>query len=180
MRFRFARSLALVMTLATPAVAFAQGRPGKGAAMAGKRAEVLEKIRAVRAARIVEVLNLDEATATRLFAILNRYDDQILPLKQEIGQSRRELRALMASGKLDDATGNRLVDKIFADRAQIARLEDQRNAEVRKMLPVRQFATLVVALPEIEREIEHQIRKAVERRRGGGGGGGAGESDDFE
>ena len=179
MRLRFARSIALVLAisvLAVPGLAAAQGQPRKAAAVAGKRAKVVEKIRAVRAARLIEVLNLDEASATRLFAAINRFDDQILPLKQEIGQARRELRGFIDAGKLDDATGNRLVEKIFAARSQINKLEEQRFAEVRKVLSVRQFATLVVALPEIERDIERQIRKAVARRVGPGDAGG----DDFE
>ncbi len=172
---RLVCSLVLMIALACPTVALAQQGQRGGAGGAGKRAKVIEKIRAVRAARLVEVLNLDEASATKLFAAINRYDDQILPLKVEIGQSRRQIRALIESGKFDDATGNKLVDKIFAARSQIAKLEEQRNAEVRKLLSVRQFAMLVVALPEIERDIERQVRKAVDRRRGMGDGG-----DDFE
>jgi Spy/CpxP family protein refolding chaperone len=167
---RFVCSLLVVLFLGS-STAFAQQPPAQA-----KRARVIEKIRALRAARIVEVLNLDEATATKLFAVLNRYDDQIFPLKAQVGQTRRELRALIDAGKLDDATGNKLIDKILAARMQIAKLEDQRSAEVRKLLTVRQFATLVVALPEIERDIERQIRQAVERRRRGA----LGSDDDFE
>ena len=64
-----------------------------------------------------------------------------------------------------------------AARTQITKIEDQRAAEVRKVLTVRQFATLVIVLPEIERDLEMRIRKALDRRGGGGALGGDG---DFE
>jgi Spy/CpxP family protein refolding chaperone len=176
MRLRLVRSVVLLLALAAPSlalpgVAFAQAGPGKPkpAAAEGKRSRVLEKIRAVRAARIIEALNLDEATATRLFAVLNRYDDQIMALKREVAQLRRNLRALLDAGKLDEAAAKQAIDRMLAARTQIAKIEDERAAEVRKVLTVRQFATLVLVLPEIERDIEMRIRKALDRRAGGGG-----------
>jgi Spy/CpxP family protein refolding chaperone len=179
LRFAFFRPVALVLALAAtslalPELASAQPKP----AAAGKRAKVLEKIRAVRAARIIEVLNLDEATATRLFAVLDRFDDQILGLKREAAQGRRELRILLDAGKLDEAAATKQIDRILAARTQIAKVEEQRSAEVRKVLTVRQYAALVIALPEIERDIEMRIRRAIERR--GGGAPGADAGDDFE
>src|SRR2546423_693839 len=44
------------------------------------RKEVLERMRALRAWRIVDELKLDEATSARLFPILAKYDDQELAL----------------------------------------------------------------------------------------------------
>jgi Spy/CpxP family protein refolding chaperone len=166
--------LVLALAVAAPQVAFAQGKPAAPAA-GGKRARVLEKIRAVRAARIIEALNLDETTATRLFAVLDKYDDQILTLKREVADARRQLRTLLDGGKLDEAAANRQIDRIVGARAEIARLEGQRAADVRKVLSVRQFGALVIALPEIERDIEQRIRRALDRR-----GGGAGDAGDFE
>src|SRR5512132_3871704 len=112
MRLRCIRSVALVLALAAPSLALpevasaqvaAPGKPQKPAP-ANKRARVMERIRAVRAARIIQALNLDEATATRLFAVLDRYDDQILVLKREVAQRRRQLRDLLDASKLDEAT----------------------------------------------------------------------------
>ena len=154
----------LLMLLA-PALAEARRKGGAGDG-SGKRAKVMERVRAVRAARIVEVLDLDEAGAGRLFTVLGKYDDLILPLKVEVGQARREIKQLIDSGKWDDAAAGKLIERILAARAQIARLEEQRSAEVRKVLTTRQFAILVVELPEIERDIERQIRKAAGRRGG--------------
>jgi Spy/CpxP family protein refolding chaperone len=170
MRLRSIPSFALVLALAVPSLALpevAAAQKGPRPAAVNKRARVLDKIRAVRAARIIEALNLDEATATRLFAVLDRFDDQILVLKREIAQLRRELRAQLDAGKLDEADATQRVNRLLAARNEIAKIEDQRAAEVRKVLNVRQFATLVIVLPEIERDIEMRIRKALDRRGGG-------------
>jgi Spy/CpxP family protein refolding chaperone len=158
--------LALVLVAGAPTAAFAD--KGRDKDKQGKRAQVLERIRTVRAARLVEILNLDQPTATRLFAVIDRFDDQILPLKMEMGQTRRELRKVIDAATFDEAVATRLIDRLTAARAQIAKLEDQRAAEVRKVLTVKQYATLVVVLPEVERQIEKAIRKAASRRGGGG------------
>jgi Spy/CpxP family protein refolding chaperone len=163
MRILCSLALLLVLVAGAPTAAFADKDKDK----LGKRAQVLERIRTVRAARIVEILNLDQPTATKLFAVLDRFDDQILPLKMEMGQTRRELRKVIDAATFDEAAATKLIDRLTAARAQIAKLEDQRAAEVRKVLTVKQYATLVVVLPEVERQIEKEIRKAASRRFGG-------------
>ncbi len=195
---RWPRTLVLVLALAAPAAAVtfaelpraaAQTRPAQAAepgaparptragkspgkpAGGGKRAKVLEKIRAMRAARLAEVLALDTATAARMFAVLDRYDALVLPLKAQIGQARRELKQMIHSGTFDDARANALIDQIQASRAQIAKLEDQRNLEFRKVLTPRQVAVLMVTLPEIDHFIERQIRRAAAGKWGEGDGG---------
>jgi Spy/CpxP family protein refolding chaperone len=185
LRFAFVRSVALVLALGAPSLALPQvasAQPAAGKAQkpvpAGKRARVLEKIRAVRAARIIQALDLDEASATRLFAVLDRYDDRILVLKREIARLRGQLRGLLDAGKLDEAAAKSTLDRMLAARAEIAKIESERAVEVRKVLSVRQFAQLVLVLPEIERDLEMRIRNVLDRR--GGGGSRAGAGGDFE
>ena len=155
--------MVLVLAFASPTAALAKGPKDKQQ----KREKVREKIKQMRSARLIELLDLDDATANKLFTVLNKYDDLLLPLRQEIGEARRELKQMVESGKIDDAVVNALVDKIFAARAKIARLEDERLADVRKILTPRQLALVVVYLPEIDRQIEQQIRKALKGKRGG-------------
>ena len=161
-------SSVLVALVAGSGAGYAQGRPG---AAGGKRAAVVEKIREVRKQRIAQVLGLDDATAKKLWVVMDRYDDQILPLRAEIGQARRALKQSLESGTYDEKQGAELIDRMTAARKKIVELEDQRQAEARKVLTPRQFAMLVVALPEIDRALEKEIRKAIQRRGGGGAGG---------
>lgn len=148
-----------------------------------RRAKVRERVRALRAAKLIEWLELDERIAAKLFPILNKYDDQIEPLLIDNGKARRELREMAESGKVDDAKVNKLIDRILANRAKIQQLEADRLREARKMLTPIQAAKLVVVLPEIDRLIEREIRKAAKKRGGRGrrrgGGAGAGAEPDF-
>src|SRR5882724_11190230 len=52
------------------------GGGGGGPATAERREQVKKKIRAMRAFTLTEELALDEATASRLFPVLARYDDE--------------------------------------------------------------------------------------------------------
>src|SRR6266436_154732 len=54
--------------------------PGDGRTPDQLRNEVLERMRALRAWRIVDALKLDEATSARLFPILSKYDDRQMVL----------------------------------------------------------------------------------------------------
>jgi Spy/CpxP family protein refolding chaperone len=163
--------LTVALALASPTAALAKGPKDKAA----KREKVREKIKQMRAARLIELLDLDDATANKLFAVIDQYDDLILPLRKKVGEARRELKRMIDSGTLDDAVVNRLVDTIFAARAEIQKLESQRLADVRKILTPRQVALVVVYLPEIDRLIEQEIRKALRGKRGPGLGAGGGD-----
>ena len=147
------------------------------------REKVRERIRTFRAAKLIELLDLDEKTAAKLFPILNRYDDQMGPIIKDSGEARREIRQQIKSGKADDAKLNKLIDRVLANREKIQKLDVDRFKEVRKVLTPVQAAKASVALPEIDRMIQREIRKAV-RGRGKGGrggpGGGPGDDDDFK
>jgi Spy/CpxP family protein refolding chaperone len=146
--------------------AAAKGKQGadKREKGADKREKVREKVREFRNNRLTELLGLDQATATKLFAVLNKYDDLFLPLRIDLGLARRELRRMVESGQIDEARANTLMDTIVAKKTAIETLERERFAEVRKVLPARDAARVMVVLPEIERAIENEIRKALKKR----------------
>lgn len=183
------RHLVLIMTLVlggalamSPAHA-KKPRPGAGAndkdkdKGEAKRAKLREKVRQMRNARIAAVLDLDEATSAKLFAVFDRYDELIFPLKAEVGKARREVRRLLDDGTSDDAQLNKLFDRIEAARIELERLQHELIVEIRKVLTPRQVAALIVALPEIERDIEKEIRTAAKAAGKGKGGKGAGPGD---
>jgi hypothetical protein len=149
------RKLWIVFVLgltATPALA------QKGA---GVREEIKEKIRAMRIARLITVMNLDESETARLTPILDRTYDQIGAIGRDSGQIRRELRQLINAQQRDDGRMNGLIDRLVANKAKIEELENQMIGEVRKVLTPTQVARMVVVLPEINHEIQQQIRNAV-------------------
>jgi len=123
------------------------------------RKEVLERMRALRAWRIVEELKLDETTSARLFPILAKYDDQELTLADERRDIAQEIRTLLAAPHPDDAKLTAAINRMLANRTKKHALRDERLKELRKVLSPVQQAKLVLLLPRLEREFAHFIRE---------------------
>lgn len=122
------------------------------------RKEVLERMHALRAWRIVEELKLDEAASARLFPILAKYDEQEMALATERRDITRELNALLAAPNPDDARVTAAVNRLLANRSKRHAFKDERLRELRKVLTPVQQAKLVLLLPRLEREFAHFIQ----------------------
>ena len=128
------------------------------------RKEVLERMRALRAWRIVEELKLDETASARLFPILAKYDEQELALAAERRDIARELRALLAAPHPDDTKLSAAIERMLANRVKRHALKDERIKELRKVLTPVQQAKLVLLLPQLEREFAQFIREVAGQR----------------
>ena len=157
--------------VAAAAPASAQGpHRGPAAAPAGGdkrssdqlRKEVLERMRALRAWRIVDELKLDESASARLFPILAKYDEQELKLSDERRDIAREIKTLLAAPKPDDAKLNAALDRMLANRKKRIASKDERIKEMRKVLTPVQQAKLVLLLPRLEREFARSIQDVAE------------------
>jgi Spy/CpxP family protein refolding chaperone len=158
----FLAGLLLAMSLALPVAAHAEPGGGGGREM---REKVREKVKAYRIARLIEILNLDEKEATRLMPLVNKAYDEIAAVTKETADTRRELQDLMGAGTADDARMNTLIDKMLANRGKIERIEEDLIRDARKVLSANQVAKLVITLPEINHEIQQQIRRAARGER---------------
>jgi hypothetical protein len=151
-----------------------------------RREQIKKKIRAMRAYTLTEELALDEQTAGRLFPVLARYDDETDRLLEKRIEVQRRLRRVDASREprsdptADPRSIERLIDEAIAVQHSFRDLEDRRIAELRKILTPAQAAKLLVALPELERKIQNQLRRAIVQHRPGAGRrpGAAGADDD--
>ncbi len=126
-----------------------------------KREKVRERIRAMRAWKLTEALDLDEAGAAKLFPVLGRYDERFEALVQENAAIHRQMRLSLEAGRTAEL--NALIDRAVAMRARLWKLEEERFAAVRKVLSPERAATLLVVLPEIDRRIHRQVVKAMRR-----------------
>ena len=170
---RLIASVLMGTAVAAAAPASAQGpHRGPAAAPAGGdkrssdqlRKEVLERMRALRAWRIVEELKLDETASARLFPILAKYDEQELALAAERRDIAQELRGLLAAPRPDDAKLTAAIERMLANRVKRHALKDERIKELRKVLTPVQQAKLVLLLPRLEREFAQFIREVAGQR----------------
>jgi hypothetical protein len=154
-----ARYLVIVMLVALAGGASAQpGGPG-GASRETKVERVKKRVRALRAYTLTEELGLDPAAAARLFPVLARYDEAFDRLLAARGALTKALDA--ADGVTDPKALDKQIDQLLANQRALWDLEDQRIAELRKLLAPAQIARVLIVLPALERRIQNQLRKAA-------------------
>ena len=125
------------------------------------RKQVGERIRVMRIARLTEALGLDEATAQRFFPILNKYDQKLQPIHQMQADLTRELAQETQSPRPNEQKINAAIEELLRLRQQAQAIELERIRDVRRVLTPVQQARLVLALPQIERQLWRQVRRAM-------------------
>jgi Spy/CpxP family protein refolding chaperone len=127
------------------------------------RKEVTERMRALRAFKIVDELKLDETASARLFPILAKYDERQMALAAERREVARELKAELDSPHPDDARIAKHIDRLLANRARRHALQDEQLKELRKVLTPVQQGKLALLLPRLERDFARWIREVTEK-----------------
>jgi hypothetical protein len=125
-----------------------------------KKAKLKKRLRTMRAVFLIDELELDEQTASKLMPILNKYDDEFARLAKE---------ALDLRARLDTAEDGELdavIDDLVANQRARWDLDEKRFEEVRKVLTRRQAARILVVLPEIDRRLLEGARKAMKAPKG--------------
>jgi hypothetical protein len=129
---------------------------------ANRREKIKERIRALRAYTLTAELQLDEQTAGKLFPTLAKYDGEFDKLLQQRMDIQRRLEA--AGDLKDPKETDKLIDEAVANQRALWDTEDKRLAQLRKILTPAQVARVLVVLPAMERKIQNQLRKAVQRQ----------------
>jgi Spy/CpxP family protein refolding chaperone len=132
-------------------------------------ARVREQWRMMRMWKLTEALSLDEATGSKLFPLLNKYDDQEDAVHRDMRDADQALRAALNSGK-DTRKLTELVDRMIKNQDRIGQIRMERIREARKLLSPVQQAKLALLMPRIERHFQRMIEKVM-RGRGPGGPG---------
>jgi len=136
---------------------------------AHRRDQIKRKIQALRAATLTSELGLDDRALARVLPVLAKFDNVTEALVRERIEIHRHLRT---AGGAKPRDVDRLIDKAIANQKSFWRLEEQRLAELRRILTPKQTARLLIVLPRFERRIQNQLRRALAngaRRRQGTG-----------
>ena len=148
-----------------PPAAAAPAAPADKRSPEQLRKEVVERMRALRAWRIVDELKLDETTSAKLFPVLAKYDEQELAFAAERREIAQEIRGLLAAPQPDNAKLTAAINRMIANRSKRQTSRDERIRDVRKVLTPVQQAKLVLLLPRLEREFAHFIRDVADGNR---------------
>ena len=169
-------ALALLLAVAASSVASAQparpqtAGPAPAAGAMTKRERIKKRIQALRAYMLIDELGVDDQQSAKLLGVFSRYDDDFEKLLTARADLMRRLAAV--TEKDAKADSDKLIDDMIANERAVRDVETRRLADLRKMLTPAQTAHLIVALPQLERKIQNQLRRAI--MAGGGGAAAAG------
>lgn len=160
------RILLLLAILLSSIPAIAQPARGGQPARADRREKIKQRVRALRAYTLIEQLDLDEATAAKLFPVLAKYDDEF----DKLLAARAEIqRRLAGAGAISDPKQvDKIVDEAVANQKALWSTEEARLAQLRKILTPAQTARVLVVLPAMERKIQNQLKRAAKKPAGRG------------
>jgi Spy/CpxP family protein refolding chaperone len=139
----------------------------------GERREEMEKrMRLMMVVGIAENLNLSETDAIRLADKIKVFEDQRKPLREQMHDSMKVLRAAAdgdqaALGKVDQATAT-----VFDTRAQLAAVDKQMFLTVSKDLTPQKRAQLAVFLAKFMQHAQGMKHEGMGGGEGFGGRGG--------
>lgn len=162
---RFAVSLvAAALFAAVPAAARPGDEPGRlsPAQRAQVKAEVQQKVRTYVTVELSSRLGLDDARALKLAAAVDAHMDRKQAARQALRAEHEKLEDLLGKGADDKALAAQIA--VVSQRASAMDLHDELLADCRKFLSVKEQAKLVLAVPDVMRDVGKMAR-------GGKGGG---------
>ncbi|MBI5569731.1 MAG: hypothetical protein HY914_07285 [Desulfomonile tiedjei] len=118
-----------------------------------------ERLEIVTMWKLMEALDLDKATADRIFEIRRKFVTQRDTLEKEVRQDIETLRDKIRQepGKTDDAELSRLLKSVREKRKKLHSLRDEQYEEVSKVLTPLQQAQMVVFFKDFYREIRGMV-----------------------
>ncbi len=154
MRFQ---SALIILALALPAArvsAQPQEAPGR------------DRARMFLVLRIADALKLNEQEALKVSEVVRRSDDHRSELAQQRQGIEDKLREALAKQPADTAQLTALISQCNDIDQKLALVPEESFRELQKVLTVEQQAKLML----FRRELQGEIRRAMQGRRAGGGG----------
>jgi Spy/CpxP family protein refolding chaperone len=119
------------------------------------RSKAGERVEILRMWKMMEALDLDKATADKIFEIRRKFVAEKKRLEQDVAEDFRRMRQLLreAPDKTDERELERLLKSIGEKRKKIEALWNQQYDDVSKVLSIRQQAELMLFLKDFNRQL---------------------------
>jgi len=157
--------VAACLMLATPAASEPPDDRSGPQQKPERRKEMLEKIRMVRMYSLTEALELDEATAAKLFPYLRKHDSSLEQLQDSKRKHHKALRAMVNSDQFDEKAADKHLDAISQAQVEIAKTESTQLEGLKRILTTEQRVKFVFARIQFERKVREMIREERRRKR---------------
>jgi Spy/CpxP family protein refolding chaperone len=124
------------------------------------RDKVQDRIEILTMWKMIEALDLDQATAGKILEIRHKFLSQRKALQKDLSEDFKALRKQLndSSKPADDQELSRLLQDIHGKRKQLQGLRDQLYEDVSKVLTVRQRAQLVLFFKDFHKELRSMLQ----------------------
>lgn len=146
-------TLGILLLLLAPALAAAQ--PPE---------RLRDRARTFLVLRLTDALGLDDATALRVSGVFRASEEERRKLETEREALEKEIRDVLSAAAPDRDALGALVDRAAAIDEKLALVPARSFTELRKILTPEQQAKLVLARPQIQREVRGAMRRRLELR----------------
>jgi len=147
--------LLLIAALLLPAAAFADE----------DRQEVADRIRMVRVYMLTEALDLNEATAAKLFPYLRDADGAVEELQQRKRTARKGLRAMVEAEAFEAKAVDKLVEELTEVDVALSQARAERVRGLKAILTPEQRAKYLLVQSKFEERVRSLIRDERQERR---------------
>jgi hypothetical protein len=158
-------AMTLVMMSFTPAQArWGEGGRGKGMPTMDK-AQMRERIELLKMWKLIEVLDLDQETAMKLFPVMHEYNLK----QQEIGKVRgatiKQIREEVEKGTTDSAALGSLIAQFKQNERDMTEMRIKQLDALSKVLSDEQIAKMIIFVPKMEQRIRGLMSEAKTRQK---------------
>jgi Spy/CpxP family protein refolding chaperone len=158
-------ALALVITAFTPAHArWGEGRPGRGRQKMDKE-QMRERIELLKMWKLIEVLDLDQETAMKLFPVMHEFDVKQDDLRKSRGETFRQMKEELSKDAADPAVLSALTDQFKKSERAMTEVRIERLDALSKILSEEQIAKMITLVPQFEQKIRGLMSEAKARHK---------------
>ncbi len=139
--------------------------PASAIADEAARKDVADKIRMARVWMLTDALELDEATAAKLFPSLRETDQAVEAIQQRKRQGRKALRRMLEAGTFDEAEVDRLVDDLTTAEVELVQAEAARIRGLDRILTPEQRIKYLLVRAKLDEKVRELVRETRKERR---------------
>ena len=124
--------------------------------------KIRKRVAILKLWKLTQALDLDEATAAKLFPLINKYDKKRFVIEQSMRKDMKKLRRSVDTAnpeKLEE-----LIRRIEGNHRELQAINYQQLEKLREVLPVRKHAKFIIFKQDFNREMRKIIREARKKK----------------
>ncbi len=124
--------------------------------------KIRERVETLKLWKLTQALDLDEATAVKLFPLINKYDKKRFAIEQRMRKDMKKLRRSVDTASPDKLA--ELIRRIEGNHRELQAINYEQLEELGGILPVRKVAKFIIFQQDFNREMQKIISEVREKK----------------